>query len=71
MSTIPSHVPKCPNHGSPLEGVGFPIPRKGKGKCPVSGAEFEFEAESDSSVLVKDKFGNLVPKVGWSVSGNE
>lgn len=68
---IPSHQPKCPNHGCPLDGCGFPLPRKGTGICPVSGCPFEFEAEVDEEVEVKDKDGKITKAVGWKVSGHD
>lgn len=67
----PTFKPKCPNHGEPLEGCGFPLPRKGTGTCPVSGAPFDFEVELDEKTLVLDKTGKLTPTVGWKVSGND
>ena len=45
---MPSNGPRCPNHDEPLEGCGFPLPRKGTGICPVSKYPFAFEVESDS-----------------------
>jgi hypothetical protein len=68
---IPTFKPKCPNHGAPLEGMGFPLPRKGQGMCPVSGASFDFEAEIDTAYVQLDKFGNATKSVGWKVSGSD
>lgn len=68
---VPSFKPKCPNHGEPLEGCGFPLPKKGTGICPVSGCPFDFEIEVDEEKMVKDKEGNLIPAVGWKVSGSD
>ncbi len=69
----PSHKPKCPNHGVALEGCGFPLPKKGVGRCPISGAPFEFEVEVDENPnnMVKDKFGNIIKQIGWKVKGND
>lgn len=69
----PSFKPKCPNHGEILEGCGFPLPKKGTGICPVSGAPFDFEVEVDEAPdkMVKDKDGKLVKVVGWKVKGND
>lgn len=67
----PSTKPQCPNHFEPLEGIGFPIPAKGVGKCPVSGVDFEFEASTDPVQVVKDKAGNITKKPTWEVTGNE
>jgi hypothetical protein len=71
MPAKPSYKPVCPNHGEPLEGCGFPLPAKGVGKCPVSGVDFEFEAETDEDKIVTDKFGNVSKSVGWRVDGDE
>lgn len=67
----PSFKPKCPNHGEPLEGCGFPLPQKGVGICPVSGYPFEFEVETDEETVQKDKFGNIVKKLDWKLTGEE
>ena len=67
----PSYKPVCPNHGEPLEGIGFPMPERGWGKCPVSGVDFEFEASVDEQQVAKDKNGNLTKKPVWEVRGNE
>lgn len=64
-------VPCCPNHGEPLEGIGFPIPKKGEGMCPISGAHFAFEAESDETTTRKDKFGRIIKDINWNVTGEE
>lgn len=67
----PSWVPKCPNHGCPLDGCGFPLPDKGTGICPVSSCPFDFEAEVEEEKVAKDKFGNVVKSVGWKLTGND
>lgn len=69
----PSYLPRCPNHDEPLEGCGFPLPKKGVGTCPVSGVPFEFEVDVDeaSTEMTKDKFGNLEKKVGWKLNGSD
>lgn len=69
--TKPGYAPKCPNHACALEGLGFPMPAKGTGTCPVSGAEFEFEAEIDEEKMVKDKAGNLTKASKWKITGND
>lgn len=71
MTTKPSYKPVCPNHNEPLEACGFPLPAKGTGKCPVSGADFDFEAEVDNDKITLDKFGNAQKTVGWRVEGDE
>lgn len=65
--------PLCPNHGCPLEGMGFPMPAKGEGMCPVSGAHFAYEVDIDESKVreVKDKNGNITKVSDWKVSGND
>ena len=67
----PTYSPKCPNHFEPLEGCGFPLPSKGTGMCPVSGASFDFEAEVDEAKVALDKFGNKTKAVGWKLSGSD
>jgi len=67
----PSFKPRCPNHNEELMDIPFPMPKKGVGICPVSGAPFEFEVDVDEEKMIKDKNGNLVPTVGWSLSGEE
>lgn len=71
IKSTPSYTPKCPNHGSPLEDCGFPLPERGVGTCPVSGARFAFEAEVQEEKMVKDKDGNMTKAVEWSVKGND
>lgn len=63
----------CPNHGCPLEGIGFPMPKKGEGMCPVSGAHFTFEAtvDEENTKMVKDKNGNLVKESKFKITGND
>lgn len=67
----PTTKPVCPNHGEPLEGLPFPMPSKGTGKCPVSGVDFDYEVELDENQVVKDKFGNLTKVPTWEVRGEE
>jgi hypothetical protein len=67
----PSSKPQCPNHAVALEGCGFPLPKKGVGMCPVSGAEFEFEVDVNETEVVQDKFGNLIKKPKWNLTGEE
>ncbi len=73
IQTTPSHAPRCPNHNCPLDGIGFPMPRKGEGMCPVSGAHFAFEVEGDELKQKEgvDKFGNKVKVADWKVEGND
>lgn len=67
----PTFKPHCPNHGCPLDGIGFPMPQVGVGMCPVSGASFEFACETDETKVVQDKFGGTTKEVKWSVTGND
>lgn len=69
--TIPSFMPQCPNHREPLEGCGFPLPAKGTGKCPVSGVDFDFEAEVNEDRIAKGKNGQMENSTGWKVSGSD
>jgi hypothetical protein len=71
LTNRPSYVPSCPNHSCPLEGCGFPLPAKGTGKCPVSGADFDFEVEVDEAKITKDKDGKMVKGSKWKLTGNE
>jgi hypothetical protein len=62
----------CPNHGCPLDlGGAFPVPQKGVGICPVSGAEFSFQATYDENKTIKLKDGTLVKQPVWEISGSE
>ena len=67
----PTYRPLCPNHGCPLEDIPFPMPAKGEGVCPISGAHFDFVAEVDEEKISKDKFGNTQKSLGWKVTGEE
>jgi len=74
IQTNPSHKPQCPNHGCALEGCGFPLPKRGTGRCPVSGASFDLgvDIQEGEMEMVKDKFGVLRPKpADWKVIGND
>ena len=63
--------PCCPNHGEPLEGIGFPTPSKGEGQCPASGRIFAFECETDELVMKRDKNGKPIKSMTWNVTGEE
>lgn len=73
--TQPRTKPTCPNHGCPLDGCGFPLPKKGTGICPVSGARFAFEVDTeeakDHGKVTKDKDGNLVKEAKWKIIGKD
>lgn len=65
--------PRCPNHNEPLEDCGFPLPAKGSGTCPVSGALFDFEVETDVTKVknVVDTAGNVKKVAPYKVSGED
>lgn len=67
----PTTGPVCPNHGCRLEGLPFPLPKKGTGMCPKSGYSFDYEIEGDDSHMTQDKFGNPSKVFEWKVSGDE
>ena len=66
-------VPKCPNHGSPLDGLPRPVPATGIGRCPVSGAEFEYTVDLDESKMTVERTirGDLVKVPAYIVRGEE
>lgn len=66
----PTSGPCCPNHGEPLEGIGFPMPQKGTGICPVSKVPFAFSIDADSERVGKDKNGNITKNLDWKVDGD-
>lgn len=61
----------CPNHNEPLEGLSRPLPKKGTGRCPVSGASFSFEVDPEEHKLSRTVDGRIIkiPKV--TVKGND
>ena len=66
--------PKCPNHNEILEGVPSPLPRNGSGICPISGAMFEFQANTDEETgkaKYKIKNGSLVQEPEFIIKGND
>jgi len=69
----PKTAPKCPNHGEVLEGVPRPLPQKGEGMCPVSGAHFTFEVDGSEEAMrpFKDTAGNITMVPGYKVMGDE
>ena len=73
----PRGRPCCPNHGEPLDGIGFPMPSKGTGICPVSKCPFDYEIQVDNTeagqVVERSSDGTLkkVPGSTWKVSGDE
>jgi len=73
IRVTPKTNPKCPNHGVALEGCGFPLPPKGEGMCPVSGAHFAFSVDGSEEAMepVKDADGNITMQPKWRVIGEE
>lgn len=63
--------PKCPNHGCPLEDMGFPRKTKGVATCPVSGAQFAYEADVDETKNTVDKNGNVTKGQIWKIDGRD
>lgn len=65
--------PRCPNHDVELTQCGFPIPKRGQGVCPVSGASFDFEidvAESTTALKLNAK-GEIIKTTQWKITGND
>lgn len=61
--------PMCPVCKIALEGVGFPLPKKGKGLCPNGGMyEFEIETNENDEEVKKDKFGNIMKDKKFKIS---
>ncbi len=44
---------------------------KGTAKCPVSGADFDYEAEVDEMKNVMDKDGNVTKGSKWQLHGDD
>ena len=71
VQIMPSGTVRCPNHGCELEGVPFPLPEKGVGRCPVSKCSFEFESKIDPDMVVTLKDGTVTKMSRWEVTGSE
>lgn len=74
-TAAPNTKPQCPNHHVDLVDLGFPIPRKGKGTCPVSNQKFDFEVdtevlESEQEVKI-DKNGKPYFATKWIIEGDD
>lgn len=69
----PSYGPRCPNHNCLLEGMGFPMPKRGTGICPVSKCPFDYQIDTDESHarITRDKDGNMLKEGTWIVSGDD
>lgn len=68
-----SHRPQCPNHKVDLKQTGFPLPAKGQGVCPVSGASFTFEADSAEvgQEVRLDRDGKPIVSKSWKITGSD
>lgn len=64
--------PRCPMCHSLLEGCGFPLPKKGVGRCPAGMIDFEFELDLSETEeeKKKDKFGNIIKEKSWKITGD-
>lgn len=73
IRVTPKTAPRCPNHGVVLEGVGFPLPPKGEGVCPVSKAHFAFSVDGSEESMkpFKDAAGNITMQPSWRIIGEE
>lgn len=65
--------PLCPNHQVELTQTGFPVPPKGQGVCPVSGAWFAFEADVGEATdeIKYDRDGKPIVKRNWKITGSD
>lgn len=68
-----SYKPTCPNHEVELTQCGFPLPSKGQGVCPVSGATFAFEAEvgETGNEIKLDRNGKPIVQPKWKITGSD
>ena len=67
MTSIPSFKPKCPDCGEQLEGLPFPLPNKGEGRCPVGMCMVTFEVDLTNSTMAKGKDGKLYKTSRWKM----
>lgn len=68
-----SSKPRCPNHEVELTQTGFPLPSKGQGVCPVSGATFAFEADV-GKMTTEIKYGTdgkPIVEQQWNIEGSD
>lgn len=65
--------PRCPNHDVELTQCGFPLPAKGQGVCPVSGATFAFEVDVGAvgDELKLDSSGKVVVEKKYKIEGSD
>lgn len=68
-----STKPRCPNHDVELTQCGFPLPQKGQGVCPVSGATFAFEADvgEQEEQIKLDRDGKPIIEKKWKITGSD
>lgn len=66
-----NRVAKCPNHNEWLMGIESPVPKKGVGKCPVSGVDFEFEADPNEVEYARTASGDIIKQPKMKVTGND
>lgn len=65
-------VPRCENHGEPLELDNKQrTMTKGFSPCPVSGVLFEWTQVPAADAFTKDKDGNLIPTKKFIVDGED
>ena len=70
--TIHGFVPRCPNHGEPLELDNIQMTQtKGSSPCPVSKVLFEWEQVPEQTGYIKDKDGNLIQTKTFVVDGDD
>lgn len=65
--------PKCPNHEVELTQCGFPLPARGQGVCPVSGATFDFEVDVEEGMqeVKYDRSGKAIIEQKWKITGSD
>lgn len=63
----------CPNHGCPLEDLGFPLKPKGEGRCPVSDAMFDYEVDltEGEEEMGVDKEGKKFKITKYKITGED
>jgi hypothetical protein len=65
-------VPRCPNHGEPLNLSREQLTHtKGYAPCPISGCLFEFTQIPEEEIETKDKYGNVTKIKVYKVEGDD
>lgn len=65
-------IPRCPNHGEPLQLDSTQKGHtKGASPCPLSGMLFDWVQDVEASSFTKDKNGNLVEQKAFLVEGED